>query len=137
MTDQPPTALATALAYHQAWTSKDIDQAMRHVDSEIVCQAPGRQVAGAAAYRQFLAGFARQLTEGGRVTRCTAGRIRAAVQDGAPGPPKAGGGDLRRVRAQRAKYPGCARAAVPPPDLGQVARRLRPARHRYRPDAAR
>ncbi|MGH3234144.1 MAG: nuclear transport factor 2 family protein, partial [Streptosporangiaceae bacterium] len=62
MTEHPPMALATALAYHQAWTSKDIDRAMGHVADEIVCEAPGRRVAGAAAYRQFLAGFAQQLT---------------------------------------------------------------------------
>ncbi len=62
MTEHPPTALATALAYHQAWTSKDIDQAMKLVADQIVCEAPGRHVAGAAAYRQFLAGFAGQLT---------------------------------------------------------------------------
>lgn len=60
MTEHPPTALAIALAYHQAWTSQDIDQAMRHVADEIVCEAPGRRVDGAAAYRQFLAGFAQQ-----------------------------------------------------------------------------
>lgn len=62
MTDHPPAALAAALAYHQAWTSKNISQAMEYIDTGIVCQAPGRQVTGAAAYRQFLAGFAQQLT---------------------------------------------------------------------------
>lgn len=62
MTEHTAAALATALAYHDAWTGNDIDRAMAHVTDRIVCQAPGRAVTGAAAYRQFLAGFARQLT---------------------------------------------------------------------------
>lgn len=35
---------------------------MRHVADAIVCEAPGCRVVGAAAYRQFLVGFAQNLT---------------------------------------------------------------------------
>ena len=34
------SALATALAYHQAWTSQDLDQAMTYIADGITCDAP-------------------------------------------------------------------------------------------------
>lgn len=55
-------ALRTALAYHDAWTGHDLDAAMRHVADDIVCEAPGGRIHGTAGYRQFLGGFAAQLT---------------------------------------------------------------------------
>jgi hypothetical protein len=46
MTDPgSPPALATALAYHQAWTSQNLDQAMTYIADDISCDAP-RVLAG-------------------------------------------------------------------------------------------
>jgi hypothetical protein len=57
-----PPALAAALAYHQAWTSQDLDQAMTYIAGDITCDAPGARITGAQAYREFLGGFMTQLT---------------------------------------------------------------------------
>jgi hypothetical protein len=63
MTDPSnPPALATALAYHQAWTSHNLDQAMTYIAGDITCDAPGAQISGAQQYRGFLGGFMAQLT---------------------------------------------------------------------------
>jgi len=63
MTDpSTPPALATALAYHQAWTSHNLDQAMGFVADDITCDAPGGRISGAAQYREFLGRFVIQLT---------------------------------------------------------------------------
>jgi hypothetical protein len=55
-------ALATALAYHQAWTSHDLDQAMTYIADDITCDAPGARISGAQQYRDFLGGFLARLT---------------------------------------------------------------------------
>lgn len=55
-------ALRTALAYHQAWTSQNLDQAMTHVADDIACDAPGARISGAQQYRDFLGRFMTQLT---------------------------------------------------------------------------
>jgi hypothetical protein len=63
MTDPgAPLALATALAYHQAWTSQDLDQAMTYIADDSTCDAPGARISGAQQYRGFLGGFMTQLT---------------------------------------------------------------------------
>jgi hypothetical protein len=63
MTDtSTPQALATALAYHQAWTSHNLDQAMTYIADDITCDAPGGRISGAQQYRDFLGGFMTQLT---------------------------------------------------------------------------
>src|SRR5450631_3329104 len=63
MTDRStPPALATALAYHQAWTSQNLDQAMTYIADDITCDAPGARISGAQQYRDFLGGFMTQLT---------------------------------------------------------------------------
>lgn len=51
-------ALQIALAYHRAWTGKDLDLAMSYVAEDMVCDAPAGRLDGAAAYRGFLAPFA-------------------------------------------------------------------------------
>ncbi len=63
MTD-PGTAaaLATALAYHQAWTSQNLDQAMTYIADDITCDVPGGRISGAQQYRGFLGGVMTQLT---------------------------------------------------------------------------
>lgn len=51
------TALQTALEYHCAWTSGDLDGAMAYVADEFVCHAPGEVLTGKEAYREYLGGF--------------------------------------------------------------------------------
>ena len=40
MSETASPALRTALAYHHAWTSHDLDQAMSYIADDIVCDAP-------------------------------------------------------------------------------------------------
>ena len=61
MTGNPSPALRVALAYYQAWTSKDIDAAMRHLADDIVCDAPAGRIEGVQAYEGFLGPFAQML----------------------------------------------------------------------------
>ncbi len=53
----PSAALQTALAYHRAWTTGDLDGAMAHVSDDFVCRAPGGDIAGKEAYRGYLEDF--------------------------------------------------------------------------------
>ena len=62
MTSTTSPALRTALAYYQAWTGHDLDQAMNYVAADIVCDAPAGRLEGAEAYRAFMAPFVRILT---------------------------------------------------------------------------
>ena len=55
-------ALETALAYFDAWSRKDIDRMMSSVADDIVCDAPPGRIEGAAAFREFWAGFMKILT---------------------------------------------------------------------------
>ncbi|MFF5294421.1 nuclear transport factor 2 family protein [Paractinoplanes globisporus] len=62
MDQTEPAALRVALAYHEAWTGKDMDTAMKYIAEDIVCDAPAGRIEGAAAYRAFLGPFAESLT---------------------------------------------------------------------------
>ena len=62
MTETTSPALRTALAYHQAWTSHDLDQAMSYIADDIICDAPAGRLEGADAYRGFMGPFVRILT---------------------------------------------------------------------------
>ncbi|MQA78041.1 MAG: nuclear transport factor 2 family protein [Streptosporangiales bacterium] len=48
--------------YHRAWTSGDIDGAMALVAVDVTCRAPGEDLTGKDAYREYIAGFAPMLT---------------------------------------------------------------------------
>jgi limonene-1,2-epoxide hydrolase len=61
MTEHPSPALQVALAYYRAWTSKDMEAAMRHLADDVVCDAPAGRIEGAKAYLQFLGPFAQML----------------------------------------------------------------------------
>ena len=50
-------ALDTALAYFDAWTSKDFDRAMTFIADDVVCDAPPGRIEGADAYRAFMGPF--------------------------------------------------------------------------------
>jgi hypothetical protein len=62
MNDTRSPALHTALAYHQAWTSHDLDKAMSYIADDIVCDAPAGRLEGAEAYRGFMGPFVQILT---------------------------------------------------------------------------
>jgi ketosteroid isomerase-like protein len=63
MTGSGQAAVDTALAYHRAWTSHDIDQAMSYIAGDIVCRAPSGRLEGAAAFRGFMEPFVQILTQ--------------------------------------------------------------------------
>lgn len=63
------TAVKIALAYFEAWSKKDIDGTMSHVAENVVCHSPGGRIEGAAAFREFWAGFMKMLT-GARLVAC-------------------------------------------------------------------
>jgi SnoaL-like domain len=50
-------ALAVAVAYHQAWTAKDLDKAMEYIAEGVVLESPGARLEGIERYRAFLGGF--------------------------------------------------------------------------------
>ncbi len=53
----PENPLQVALAYYEAWTSKDFDRAMSYIADDIVCEAPAGRIEGAEAYRAFMGPF--------------------------------------------------------------------------------
>lgn len=55
-------ALQTALKYHRAWTTGDLDAAMEHVADHMVCRAPDGDITGKDAYRDYLGGFLQVFT---------------------------------------------------------------------------
>jgi ketosteroid isomerase-like protein len=57
MSDDRSPALEVARAYHEAWTSKDLDRAMTYIADDIVCDAPAGRIEGATAYRDFMGPF--------------------------------------------------------------------------------
>ena len=57
MNEEQSPPLRVALAYYEAWTSKDLEGAMSFIDDAIVCEAPAGRIEGAAAYREFMGGF--------------------------------------------------------------------------------
>src|SRR3954447_2191131 len=61
MPEEANAALRVALAYHRAWTTKDLDVALTYVADDIVCDAPAGRIEGRDAYRAFLEPFARTL----------------------------------------------------------------------------
>jgi SnoaL-like protein len=61
MTDQTSVGrkpLEVAMAYHQAWTSKNVDDALSYVADDIACDSPTGHLQGLEQYRPFLANFA-------------------------------------------------------------------------------
>jgi ketosteroid isomerase-like protein len=66
------SALDVVLDYHQAWTSGDVDRAMKRVSDDFVCQAPDGRLEK-EAYREYLAGFVKHLTGAPDVARFSEG----------------------------------------------------------------
>lgn len=61
------TAYDIVKNYHRAWTSGDVEGAMGYVADEITCRAPGVDLDGKDAYREFIGGFAPMLTGIGNI----------------------------------------------------------------------
>ena len=61
----PP--VETAVAYHRAWTNRDMDRAMSFIANDIVCHAPAGILTGAQAFRQFMEPFSQILTSSGLI----------------------------------------------------------------------
>lgn len=74
----PSPALQIALAYHQAWTSGDLDTAMTHLADDLVCLAPAGRMDGAAAFRGFMAPFVQGLV-GANLVACFGDETTAAL----------------------------------------------------------
>jgi hypothetical protein len=51
------SALDVALAYYDAWTSRDFERAMTYIADDIVCDAPAGRIEGAGAYGEFMGPF--------------------------------------------------------------------------------
>jgi ketosteroid isomerase-like protein len=66
-------ALSTVEAYHQAWTSGDVDRALTYVSDDVRCFAPDEEVTTKAQWREYLAGFVPMLTGAPEHTRMTDG----------------------------------------------------------------
>jgi ketosteroid isomerase-like protein len=69
MTETSHSAVDTALAYHRAWISGDLDAAMAHVADDVICHAPAGMMNGVEALRAFMGGFAGSLT-GSQLLAC-------------------------------------------------------------------
>jgi len=64
-------ALAIVEAYHQAWTSGDVDRALTYVSDDVRCFAPDENVTTKEDWHQYLASFVPMLTEAPEHTRMT------------------------------------------------------------------
>ena len=65
--------LTTVEAYHQAWTSGDVDRALTYVSEDVRCFAPDEDVTTKAQWREYLSGFVPMLTGAPEHTRMTDG----------------------------------------------------------------
>ncbi len=66
-------ALSTVEAYHQAWTSGDVDRALAHVSDDVRCFAPDQNVTTKGDWREYLTGFVPMLTGAPEHARMTEG----------------------------------------------------------------
>jgi ketosteroid isomerase-like protein len=57
--ERADTGLQVALAYYQAWTSGDFEEAMTFISPDIHCESPAGPVVGAEAFRGFMGPFVR------------------------------------------------------------------------------
>lgn len=62
MTEPTSTALTTARAYYEAWTSHDFDRAMTFLAEDLVAHTPAGRLEGAENFRAFMEPFTRSVT---------------------------------------------------------------------------
>lgn len=73
MSNTEEDALAIVQAYHQAWTTGDVDQALTYVSDDVRCFAPGENVTTKGDWHDYLAGFVPMLTGAPEHARMTDG----------------------------------------------------------------
>lgn len=73
MSSSNDDALATVEAYHQAWTTGDIDRALTYVADDVRCFAPDDDVITKGDWHDYLARFLPMLTGVPEHTRMTDG----------------------------------------------------------------
>ncbi|MEV6412572.1 nuclear transport factor 2 family protein [Kribbella sp. NPDC051718] len=57
------TPMDIVLAYYNAWTGQDFDQAMTYLADDLVCHAPAGRIEGAEAFRAFMEPFSQILVK--------------------------------------------------------------------------
>lgn len=70
-TDDNPTTVVEA--YHQAWTSGDVDHALAHLSDDVQCFAPDDDIRTKDHWRQYLTAFVPMLTGAPEHARMTEG----------------------------------------------------------------
>ncbi|MGO4250623.1 nuclear transport factor 2 family protein [Paenarthrobacter sp. RAF54_2] len=63
MSEKQARAVEIAVAYHRAWTTGDLDSAIKHLAEDVTCHAPSGTMRGSAAVRAFMEPFAATLTK--------------------------------------------------------------------------
>lgn len=71
MTELDPASVVDA--YHRAWTSAQIDQALSYVSDDIRCSAPGDRAVTTEGWRAYLTGFQPRLTAAPEHARMSSG----------------------------------------------------------------
>jgi ketosteroid isomerase-like protein len=66
-------ALSTVEAYHQAWTSGDVDRALAYVSDDVRCFAPDENVTSKSDWHRYLTRFIPMLTGAPEHARMTDG----------------------------------------------------------------
>jgi len=73
MSNPAGDALSTVEAYHQAWTSGDVDRALTYLSDDVRCSAPDEDVTTKDDWREYLSSFVPMLTGAPEHTRMTDG----------------------------------------------------------------
>jgi ketosteroid isomerase-like protein len=66
-------AISIVEAYHQAWTSGDVDRALTYISDDVRCFAPDENVTTKEDWHEYLARFTPMLTAAPEHARMTAG----------------------------------------------------------------
>jgi hypothetical protein len=126
-----PQAVQVARAYYEAWTAKDIDQAMSYIAEDISCDAPPGHIDGAEAFRAFMEPFV-QILRGAELLAAFGDDEKAVLVYDTETVPVAStrrgaAGRLRRqdhaqpVRVRHRAVPGCAGGDARRLIAGQIA----------------
>lgn len=67
------TPVAIVEAYHQAWTSGDVDLALTYLADSVACSAPDPEITTKTQWRAYLSAFVPMLTGTPELTRMTDG----------------------------------------------------------------
>ena len=73
MTTAPDDPTSVVEAYHRAWTSGDVDQALGHLSDDVQCFAPDEDIRTKDDWRRYLTAFVPMLTGAPEHSRMTEG----------------------------------------------------------------